>query len=398
MNGVVTMMDNASQPFSFVHSNRRVISAWGGLDKLGELAKEHGSRRPAVVMDAFFAGGERSARIESLLSEACGQRPHFHFVPAHEPDIETVNACAQAMAAANPDLVVAVGGGSAMDTAKIARLLLSNPGPVEAIAGFGKRFKPHESLMIAVPTTAGTGSEVSESAIAGKPNSDLKLIFRSQDMTPQIALLDASLCVSAPTSVIAASGFDAVTHAVEAYVAKAASVMTDPFAESALRLLGRWLPIAYRDPANGEAMSACLIASCQAAIAFNSANLGLAHALAAPLGALHHVAHGLGNALALPTVTAYNETAMGAKARFIADAFGAQSAAAGVAKMRAALDLDVSLDEFVVTDEERERLAQSAMKSGQVRMNPRLATIDDMRAIVQCMRTPTGSEAPRIEI
>lgn len=388
----------APQPFNFVHSNRRVICAWGGLDKLGELAREAGVKRPAVIMDAFFEGGAIAARVRDLLREACGVHASFHFVPAHEPDVTSVAACAAALGPGNPDLVVAIGGGSAMDTAKIARLLFANPGPVEAIAGLGKRFAPHASLMIAVPTTAGTGSEVSESAIAGKPDSDLKLIFRSQEMTPQIALLDASLCASAPPSVIAASGFDAVTHAVEAYVAKASSVMTDPYAESAMRLLGRWLPIAYREPHHEAAMSWCLIASCQAAIAFNSANLGLAHALAAPLGALYHVAHGVGNALALPAVTAYNEASIGAKARVIADAFDAPTAAIGVSRVRFAIDLDRSLDDFVQSDEARETLAQLAMKSGQVRMNPRLATIDDMRLIVEAMRTPTGGEAARIAI
>ncbi len=391
-------MQNTPQAFTFVHSNRRVISAWGGMDKLGELAREAGASRPAVVMDGFFENGELAARVGAALHAACGNTVAFHFVPAHEPDTVSIEACAAALTAANPDIVIAIGGGSAMDTAKVARLLLSNPGTAEAVSGFGKRFRPHASLLIAVPTTAGTGSEVSESAVAGKPGSDIKLIFRSPEMTPHIALLDASLSVSAPAAITAASGYDAVTHAVEAYVSRASSVMSDPFAESAMRLLGQWLVTAYKEPANPAARSWCLIASCQAAIAFNSANLGLAHAIAAPLGALHHVAHGLANALALPAVTAYNEASMGAKAAVIASAFGGASAAEGLAKLRLALELDLSLDRFVPTDEAREKLAQAAMKSGQVRMNPRLATIEDMRAILESMRTPTGAAAARVAV
>ena len=391
-------MQDAPQAFSFVHSNRRIISAWGGLDKLGDLAKEAGTSRPAVVMDGFFENSEMAARVGAMLQAACGKPAAFHFVPAHEPDTVTIEACAASLAAASPDFIVAIGGGSAMDTAKVARLLLSNPGTAESVSGFGKRFKPHASLLVAVPTTAGTGSEVSESAVAGKPDSDIKLIFRSQEMTPQIALLDASLCVSAPATVTAASGYDAVTHAVEAYVSKAASIMSDPFAESAMRLLGQWLVTAYKEPAHPAARSWCLIASCQAAIAFNSANLGLAHAIAAPLGALHHVAHGLGNALALPAVTAYNEASMGAKAAVVARAFGAVTAAEGLARLRHALDLDLSLDRFVPGDEAREKVAQAAMKSGQVRMNPRLATIEDMRAILEAMRTPNGGAAAGVKV
>jgi len=391
-------MEEAPQPFNFVHSNRRVISAWGGIDKLADLAKESRTKRPMVVMDAFFENGELATRIAGMLYAACGAEPAFHYVPAHEPDTDSVEACAAVFAAAAPDLIVAIGGGSAMDTAKIARLLLSNPGPADAIAGFGKQLKTHASVLIAVPTTAGTGSEVSESAIAGKVGSDIKLIFRSQEMTPQIALLDGSLCVSAPAKVTAASGFDAVTHAVEAYVSKASSVMTDPYAESAMRLLGKWLPVAYKVPTHQAAQSWCLIASCQAAIAFNSANLGLAHAIAAPLGALHHVPHGVANALALPAVTAYNEASLGAKAAVVASAFAAPTAAMGLSKLRLALDLDLSLDNFVPTDDARERLAQAAMKSGQVRMNPRLATIADMRAILESMRVPTGGASPELAI
>ena len=388
----------APAPFNFVHSNRRIICAWDGISRLGDLAREAGARRPALVMDAFFAGSATAARVQALLTEGTGNAPVCHFAPPYEPDTVGIEACAAALAPANPDFIVAIGGGSAMDLAKVARLLLANPGDAYAISGFGKTFKPHASLLVAVPTTAGTGSEVSESAIAGKTGSDIKLIFRSQEMTPQIALLDAALGVSAPPMVTAASGYDAVTHAVEAYVSNAASIMTDPLAHSAMQLLARWLPLAWREPENQAARTWCLIASTQAAIAFNSANLGLAHAISAPLGAQLHVGHGLGNALALPAVTAYNEVAMGAKAAVVAQAFGASGAAHGLARLRVALGLDVSLDEFVPDASARNKLAQAAMKSGQVRMNPRLATLEHMHAILEAMRTPTGDAAPRIAL
>ncbi len=225
---------------------------------------------------------------------------------------------------------------------------------------------------------------------------DAKLIYRSQEMTPQIALLDPSLTVGAPQTVTAYAGYDAVTHAVEAYVSRMASPMTDPYAVSAMELLGRWLAVAYDEPENRDARGACLIASMQAAIAFNSANLGLAHAISGPLGAQQHVAHGLGNALALPYVTAFNEPALGAKGETVARLFAARTAAEAMAKLRRRLGLDLSLDGYVRTDADRERLAEWAMKSGQVKANPRLATIDDMRAILAAMRTPTGDAAPRL--
>ena len=385
-------MAQSFAPFSFVHSTRRVVFGWDALERLPEFLAEFGIQRPALVIDEYFTRTPLLERITKLL-----KGPLVHATPAgREPDTTTVEACAAALAQRSPDLVLAVGGGSAIDTAKVARMLLSNPGPAEAIAGFGRRLAPHASLLVAAPTTHGTGSEVSESAVIGKEGAPAKLIYRSQDMTPQLALLDPALTI-APTVVTAYAGYDAVTHAVEAYVSRMASPMTDPYALCAMELLGKWLVVAFEEPENRDARAACLIASMQAAIAFNSANLGLAHAISGPLGAQQHVAHGLGNALALPYVTAYNEPALGAKAQAIARCFGGRGAAEALAKLRRRLGLDLSLDEYVKTDAEREWLAEWAMKSGQVKMNPRLATLDDMRAIVAAMRSPTGDAAPIVE-
>jgi alcohol dehydrogenase class IV len=388
----------AFEPFTFLHSSRRVIFGWDSLSELAQLAKEFGCKRPAVVLDAFFMPTPLKDRLAALLKEATGTEPLFHAVPGREPDTASVETCAASLKRAIADFVIGLGGGTAMDTAKVARMLLSNPGPAEAIAGFGKKMNPHASLLVCVPTTAGTGSEVSESAVIGKDGMDAKLIYRSPEMTPQVALLDPALTVSAPKVVTAYAGYDAVTHAVEAYVSKGASVMTDPYAVTAMELLAKWLPVAYREADHAEARSACLIASMQAAIAFNSANLGLAHAISGPLGAQQHVAHGLGNALALPYVTAYNEPALGEKGKVIARIFGAASAGEAMSVLRKQLGLDLSLDDYVKSDADRERLAQWAMKSGQVRMNPRAASIEHMRAILAAMRKPTGDAAPRVPL
>ncbi len=381
-------MVTAPDPFIFAHATRRIIHAWGALEKLSELARESGARRAAIVVDGFFLTTALAEKAAHLVRTATGNAPVVHAVPPREPDTASVESCRAGIAEADLDLVVALGGGSAMDTAKIARMLLSNPGPVAGLAGFSVKMRPHASLFVCVPTTAGTGSEVSDAAIAGTPGADAKLIFRSPDMAAHVALLDPSLTVTAPPEVTAYSGYDAVTHAVEAYVSKAASVMTDPFARAAMELLARYLPIAFTDPENRAARSGCLIASCQAAIAFNSANLGLAHAISGPLGALHHVAHGLGNALALPAVAAFNEPALGEKGTVIARVFGAVTPSEGLARLRRQLKLDRGLDAYVPDDAAREKLAQAAMRSGQVRMNPRPATLDDMRRILDAMRTP----------
>lgn len=385
-------------PFTFLHSARRVIFGWDSLAKLAALASEFGCRRGAVVMDGFFADGAVAARVRELLAPNLAALA-VHFVPPHEPDLETVESCRAALALADPDLIIAIGGGSAMDAAKVARMLLANPGPPAQIAGpVGVKMNPHRSLFVCVPTTSGTGSEVSESAVIGAAGSDYKMIFRSAEMTAQVALLDPVLTLTCPARVTATAGYDAITHAVEAYVSRMASVMTDPYALSAMDMLARALPRAVASPDDRAARAQCLIASMQAAIAFNSANLGLAHAFSGAMGALYHTAHGLANALALPYVMAFNAAASGAKEREIARIFGAASAAHGLAKIRHAVGLDESLDVHLPTDADRERVAQGAIKSGQVRMNPRAATIDDLRALLAAMRRPTGDGPPRLGV
>ncbi len=387
-----------SKPFDFVHATRRVIVAPGAVERLAALAKDAGVRRAALVVDGFFAGGEVERRLREILDPVLETPAVLHPAPNHEPDTESVEDCRAALAAADADMIVAVGGGSALDTAKVARMLLSNPGPVEAIAGFGRVLKPHSSLLVCVPTTAGTGSEVSLSAVVGLKGSNAKLIYNAPEMCASVAILDAELSVTAPPQITAAAGYDAVTHAVEAYVSNFASPMSDPLAASAMGILAEYLPVAYREPDNLKARSACLIASAQAAMAFNSANLGLAHAISGPLGAMFHVAHGLANAIVLPAVAAYNAPELGAKGDAIAQLFGGPTPAAGLARLRGDIGLDVGLQDYVSDSGDLEALAQAAMKSGQVGMNPRPATIEHMRAILAASRAPTGGEPPPVEV
>jgi alcohol dehydrogenase len=376
-------------PFAFVHSTRRVVFAAGALSQLADLAS--GRTAPAVILDAFFATAAMRERLVALLGPAA----RFHAVPAQEPDTGVVEACRVFLAEAPFDLCVVIGGGSAMDAAKVARMLVSNPGDIRSIAGpQGVPMRPHPSLFVAVPTTAGTGSEVSESAVISAEGESYKLIFRSPEMTPAVALLDPELSVSAPPAVTAASGYDAMTHAVEAYTARTANPMTDPIAFAAVETLWRALPRAYEHPADLEARGACLVASAQAAIAFNSANLGLAHAISGALGALHHVPHGLGNALALPWTMAFNEPELGEKGRRLAALFGAPTAAAGLARLRERLGLDLSLDSVLPEAADLDAVAAGAARSGQVRVNPRTPSLDNIRAILEAMRHPTAGSDP----
>ncbi len=378
-------------PFEFRHPTRRILFGWGVIDRLSEIAKAHGARRAALVTDACFRDSALVERVTGALTDGFDRPPVVHFMPSREPDTDGVGDCHRALAAADPDLVVAMGGGSTMDAAKVARIMLANPGTASELAGFDRRHVPHPSLAIGVPTTAGTGSEVSEMAVVSEAGSDVKLRYRSAALPFDVALLDPELTVSMPRVVTAQTGFDAFTHALESYVSRGANLMTEPMSRSALSLLARWLPVACDEPTHREARAWCLVASMQAAVAFNSTQLGLCHAIAAPLGALHHVVHGLANAIALPAVVAYNEPMFGAKARVVAEALGAPTAREGVARLRERVGLDRGLDEFVASDAERAAIARAAVKSGNMAFNPRPADFDAVRGVVEAMRRAPGA-------
>jgi alcohol dehydrogenase class IV len=392
------MTDAAPAPFAINQATRRILFGWDSLAQLPELAREAGARRALVVLDGFFLGSALQARLESLLRPALSASPAFHGAPAGEPTVASALACRDALTAAAPELVIAIGGGSAMDTAKMGRAFAANPAAPESLAGPGKTLHAHASRLVCVPTTAGTGSEVSEAAVLDQAASASKLVFLSDTLAPHTALLDPALTVSAPQSVTAYAGYDALTHAVEAYVSRRANPVSDGFALAALTQLARWLPVAWREPGHRAARSHCLIAATQAALAFNSALLGLAHAISNPLGALHHIPHGLGNALALPAVAAFNEPVLGDKGTAIAGALGTASPSEGLARLRHAIGLDRGLDEFLRSDLERAALAEAALKSVQVKINPRLAGPAEMAAIIEAMRRPIGGARPPLAI
>lgn len=383
-------------PFAFFHSTHRIAYGPGSLAQLAERAGEAGCRRACVLIDAFFLGGPVQDRLTEILK---AYDPVFHGVPQHEPDTDTVDAARAALAASEADLVVAVGGGSAMDTAKAARMLISNPGPIDAIVGpLGRPMAPHPSLFVCVPTTAGTGSEVSESAIVAKAGTDYKMVLRNPNMGARLAILDPELSVTAPGPVTASAGYDAVTHAVEAFTSKLASPMTDPFARSAMELLAGNLERAFNEPEDLAARGACLVGSMQAGIAFNSAHLGLAHAIAGAMGALHHTSHGLANALALPWSMAFNQPALHGKGDVVAGIFGATTAAHGLSRLRHAVGLDLSLDTEVPDAAARDLVAEGASKSGQIKVNPRPADAAQIRVILEHMRQPTGGAEPHLNL
>ncbi len=243
-----------------------------------------------VVTDPFLATSDVMAKVEAQLA---GRPFHVFSRVAPNPTIEVVADGFQAFLEAAPNTLIAVGGGSSIDTAKAVHqiALAQGRGAVE---------------FIVVPTTSGSGSEMTSYAVITNHETASKMALTSEDMYPQVAILDPELVVSTPPRLTADAGFDAVTHAVEAYVARQHTDCSDAMAEKALHLLFEYLPITYAEGENLYARERVHNAACLAGMAFENAGLGICHSLAHAIGGSFPVAHGRLNALILPTVMEFN--------------------------------------------------------------------------------------------
>ncbi len=384
--------ESALSGFSFSHATRQIVFGAGTFAQIGTFVR--GAKRGFVIVDPFFATHPAQAKLGEILQSVV-----FHSIPDGEPTAASVTAATQALESTDPDVVIALGGGSAIDTAKSALAFAANPGRLEALFWPEAQIvNAHPARFIAIPTTAGSGSEVSETAIVDLPHTIYQAHMRAPSIAPEVAILDPELSLSTPRSVTVASGFDALTHAIEAYTSRAANPMTDPVALSGAALLIGNLARVAVVPDDLAARGACLLGSAQAGIAFNSAHLGLAHAIAGALGALHHVPHGLANALALPWTMAFNRADTGDKEYTIAALLDAPSTAAGLSRLRYDLGLDHTLDDYVTGSSALDGVAAAAMTSGQIAMNPREPVQADIRAILEAMRRPTGGAEPELSL
>lgn len=259
-------------------------------DGLGTLTAS--LRRVFIVTDKFMAESGKVAYVTDRLGEGAEHRI-FSDVQA-DPDISTVTKGVGSLMDFKPDAVVAFGGGSAIDAAK-------------AIVFFAAREQDmRDCPFIAIPTTSGTGSEVSKFAVITDREKELKYPLVEDSLLPAAAVLDAQLTASVPPAVTADTGIDVLTHAIEAFVSTSANDFSNAAAEKAIKLVRRHLLAAYGDPANLEARQGMHNASCLAGIAFSNAGLGLNHGMAHALGARFHIPHGRANGILLPYVMSFN--------------------------------------------------------------------------------------------
>jgi len=361
----------------------------GVAEAAGAEAKRFGVRKALIITDEFLlSSGAINVVTEALKSE--GLEYSIYAGVDKEPTLAHVDECLARLKAEGGELLVACGGGSPIDVAKAVSAMAVNPGRIQDYMGADKF--PREGLpIIAVPTTAGTGSEATAVTIITDTERDVKMLISSPRIMPKVALVDPLLTLKMPRGLTAATGLDALTHALEAYVSRKAQPMTDLLALSAIELIAKNLPLAWAEPDNLEARSKTMLGSLQAGMAFSNASVALVHGMSRPVGALFHVPHGVSNACLLGVVMDfslpgnYQRYAKAARAMGLPDLGDeVKTAESGAARVRAIIkELQVpSLTELGVSKNKLDpvvgKMAEDAMASGSPGNNPRLATKEEI--------------------
>ncbi|MDR3527077.1 MAG: iron-containing alcohol dehydrogenase [Rhizomicrobium sp.] len=296
------------------------ISGAGCLSEIPAELTTHGLSRPLVVTDAMLV---KAGVVAPLLSglKAADVAPVVFDGVVPNPTVTVVEAAFALFQENRCDSIVAVGGGSPIDTAKAVRILTANPGPISLYEGIGKVGKDG-AFLIAINTTAGTAAEVTSNAVITDTARQVKMVIIDTHIIPDISVNDPEMMVSVPRGTTAATGMDALTHAIEAYVSKGAHPLTDHSALEAIRVITKHLPRAVENGKDLAAREQMAYGEFLAGMAFNSAGLGLVHALAHQPGAVKDLPHGVCNAILLPVVEAFNRPHAVARFARIADAMG----------------------------------------------------------------------------
>src|SRR6266446_1716391 len=377
-------------PFTF-QSPSNILFEAGASRKIAELVEQYGASRIMLVTDKGVRAAGLTGDAEAALSAARISVTIFDGVVA-DPPSHIIERAVALCRDKGIELVASIGGGSALDTAKLVAYLAKTPDRLDDIYGVGLA-KGERLPLLLVPTTAGTGSEVTPIAIVTTPTTEKKGVV-SPRLLPDWAILDPELTLGLPAHVTAATGIDAMVHAIEAYTSRhKKNPMSDQLARQALALLSANVRIACTDGSNLEARSQMLLGSMLAGMAFANSPVAAVHALAYPIGAIFHVPHGLSNALVLTQVLRFNLPEAEAlyaelapivdpkteglstsqKARLFVDA---------IAAICRDCNVPVSLADVGITAKDLKKLAEDAMKQTRLLVNnPREVSFDDALAI-----------------
>ena len=378
--------------FSFQLATR-VLFGNGVVDQIGQEAKKLGSAAAVVVTDANLIHTPGfSVMLDSLT--AAGLRAGVFPEVEADPTEETIARGVRFLRDKEADLVIAFGGGSPMDAAKAISLMHTNSGAIDDYLRGRQVFSKPGLTLICIPTTAGTGSEVTLNAVIRDPRTREKIGVGHPYIAPTLALVDPELHVSMPPAVTAATGMDALTHAIEAYLAARAHPITDAVCLHAIRLIGGHLRRAVGCGRDLDARGNMALASLLAGIGFTNAGLGAVHGIAHPVGARYGVAHGVANGIVLPYVMEYCLMANRERFRQIAAAIGedvsglslkeaAVRSVEAVKELKQDVGLPAALKDVGVAEAELEAIVESAAGYRLLPNSPRELNAADLRIIVR---------------
>lgn len=380
------------QPFLF-RVNTTVLFGEGTAGQLPAKAAEYKAKKVFIVTDKGVRAAGLLDRIEKPLNEAGIQTAVYDEVEP-DPGLETIHRGAEIFKREKYGLIVGLGGGSPMDTAKGIRILTDNGGHIRDYAGVNKVPGPASVPLITIPTTSGTGSEVTIFAVLSDWENNVKITVTSPYLAADLAIVDPLLTVSGPARITAASGIDALSHAIETYVSNIAQPPADILALRAIEIIGANLRAAVANGDNLEARTNMSLGSLLSGMAFNNAFLGVTHSIGAALSGHAHVSHGVAIGLLLPYVMEYNAPARLEKFRAIAAALGrdtggltlreaAFSAAKAVHELVEDTGLPARLRDLGVEESALAGIAGDAMGHGMVKMNPRKPTQEDVLGILR---------------
>lgn len=371
--------------YSFTIPQNILVGA-GTLARLPELAKKLGKTKAYIISGPHLNKIGMVEKCREALNSAGIDSDSFTETEGN-PSTETVEKAVKGFQESGANFLVAFGGGSPLDVTKAVAVLATYGGKIVDYEGGGKVPGP-VTPMIAIPTTAGTGSEVTAFSVITDHSRNYKLTVVSNDILPDYAILDPELIATVPAGTAAACGIDAMIHALEAFISKAASPFSDLFAKEALRLIGGSIRAYVADRSDKAACEAMLTGSLFAGIAFSHARLGNVHAMSHPVSAYFNVPHGVANAILLPAVVEYNMQEAAAKYPYIYDcicekkvskeSFRPEMLAAELRVLNDELGIPASLSAVGVDSSQFERMADDAMKSGNIQVNPRATGKSDI--------------------
>ena len=360
----------------------------GGIDELGAACKAAAIARPLLVTDGGLASLPITAQALDILDAYGLGRSLFSQVHPN-PTEDNLVAGMEAFKAVGHDGVVAFGGGSGLDLGKLIALMVDQTVSVWDLEDLGAQWQRADAAVIkpivAVPTTAGTGSEVGRAGVLTNPATGEKKIIFHPGMLPAIAICDPELTIGLPPAITAGTGMDAFAHCLEAYCAPSYHPMSQGIALEGMRIVKDNLPRAYRDGSDLDARGQMMSAAAMGAVAFQK-GLGAIHAISHPIGATFHTHHGTTNAVVMGQVLAFNRPAIEQRIERVAAYLGLSGGFDGftamVAELNATLDIPANLTELGVRDPDLDRLAEMAVDDPTAAGNPVAMTIDNTRRLI----------------